>query len=76
MAQRRNVFTKMGRPAGAKKVAPSFGDTAKTPAASPMDNFDTSIPGAAFRRGGSTNGCKPMPKYHPDPGFCGGGKTR
>jgi len=76
MAQRRNVFTRMGRPPHPKKSAPSFGDTSRNPAQGPMDGLDTAIPGAAFRRGGSVDGCKPMPKYHPDKGFCGGGKVR
>lgn len=43
---------------------------------SPMDSFDSATPAAAFKRGGTVNGCSPMPKYHPDPGFCGGGSTR
>jgi hypothetical protein len=41
-----------------------------------MDNFDSATPGAAFKRGGGVGGFKPMPKYHPDKGFCGGGKTK
>ena len=78
MAQRRHVFTRMGRPPTIRKT-PAGGGAAPDEAPStpsPMDGFQGGIPGAAFRRGGSVNGCEQMPRYHPDKGFCGGGKVK
>jgi hypothetical protein len=73
MAQRRNVFTRMGRPPTPKPIAKTFAVTGEKAGASPMENFDARIPAQAFDCGGSV---KRMPKYHPDPGFCGGGSTK
>ena len=72
MAQRRNVFTRIGRPPMPKV---KVGKTAlgEPQGLSPMSNFDSAIPASAFRTGGSV---KTMPKHHPDPGFCGGGPAR
>jgi hypothetical protein len=72
----RNVFTRLGRPP--KTTIPKAAALAsgEPQGASPMQGLDTAIPAAAFNRGGQTYGCKPMPKYHPDPGFCAGGSTK
>lgn len=70
----RNPGTRLGRPPLKRS---SVSDTLpSSQAPSPMSDFDSATPGAAFRRGGSVGGFRPMPKHHPDPGFCGGGSTR
>jgi len=72
MAQRRNVFTKIGRPK-TPSVKPIKDVSGQTQGLSPMDNFDTRIPARAFACGGSV---KTMPKYHDTPGFCSGGSSK
>jgi hypothetical protein len=72
MAQRRNLFTAMGRPPKPKAV-PSVTAIGEKTGASPMDNFDTRIPASAYKTGGSV---QRMPKYHDDPRFCGGGPAK
>jgi len=74
MAQRRNPGVRMGRP---PKLKSTVSDSlSKNQLPSPMSNFDSATPGAAFRRGGSVGGFSQMPKHHPDPGFCAGGPTK
>jgi len=71
MAQRSNVFTRMGRPPTPKVSRGKHPSTGEPVSAGPTEGFDGRIPGAAFRRGGSTNGFQKMPKHHPHPGFYG-----
>lgn len=56
MATRRNVFTKIGRPARVPK-APS----------TPTEGLSRAIPAAAFSHGGTVGGYKPMPGHHDCP---------
>lgn len=90
MSQRKNPFVKMGRPKGPSMKAPSLSSgkglgkmtMPKVPAAAlgqsspgPMDGFSPAVPGASFRRGGSS-GYRNMPSHHDDPSFAKGGKVR
>lgn len=74
MARNRNPGTRVGRPPKLRSTVAAPMMPGQPPG--PMDNFDSATPGAAFKRGGGVGGFKPMPKYHPDKGFCGGGKTK
>jgi len=56
----KNPFTKIGRP---KAIPTPHPNSNAAKQASPTDGFRAEIPGAAFRRGGSVGGFKPMPKY-------------
>lgn len=87
---RKNAFVKMGRPKGVAMPAalPPMAGGAPPGGASPMAGFAPSIPGGAFRMGGSVNGHKSMPSHHDDPrmraghsehghtAFCRGGKAK
>lgn len=70
MAQRRNVFTQMGRPPK-PKVTPTTLPNGEKQGLSPTSNLDTRIPAKAFATGGSV---KSMPRYHDDPAWGRKGK--
>lgn len=67
----RNPGTRVGRPP--KMTMPKM---AKLPSGekqgrSPMDGFDSAIPGQAYQGPASS-----MPQWHQDPAYCRGGKVR
>lgn len=63
MAQRKNLFTAIGRPP-TPKVAPVKLPNGEKQHPSPTSNLDTRIPARAFKTGGSVQA---MPRYHDDP---------
>lgn len=71
MARMRNPGTRLGRPP--KMNMPKMGKlpSGEKQGRSPMDGFDSAIPGQAFQGPPSS-----MPSYHDDPTFRKGGKVR
>lgn len=64
MAQRRNLFTRMGRPPNREPLTRPKTSTGERQGVAPSDMFDPALPARAFRRGGQV-----MDRYHDDPNF-------
>jgi hypothetical protein len=60
----RNPGTRLGRPPAITPLTQPKTSTGEKQGLAPMDQFDSAVPGAAFKRGGSV-----MPKHHDDEDF-------